>query len=55
MSNLEAITDTTRVQQEPQDHLRDTQDTPLETPTGILPEARFRPDIILAATMRLPM
>jgi hypothetical protein len=47
--------DIIRVHQEPQDRLRDTQDTPLETPMGILPEARFRPDIILAATMRLPM
>jgi hypothetical protein len=43
------------VHQEPQVRRRDTQDTLLEIPTGILPEARFRPDIILAATMRLPM
>jgi hypothetical protein len=47
--------DIIRVHQELQVHRRDTQDTPLETPTGILPEVRFRPDIILAATMRLPM
>jgi hypothetical protein len=45
----------TRGHQEPQDHHHDTQDTPLEMPMGILPEARFRPDILLAATTRLPM
>ena len=53
--HLEAITVTTRAVQEPQDPHLDTQDTLLEMPTGILPEARSRPDIILAATTRLPM